>query len=126
MAQGYRPHEEFESAASDAAQSSGAAGPARALPCADAGEDLDLFCETHIELASAAAIRRKKQMQRRLAFVQSLWNDPERFDAVVATGRYLKLCNLTEWISDFDARAWQRIKDEVLAVRDASGARSAA
>lgn len=81
-------------------------------------EDLDVFCENHIDLASEATLQRKQQMQRRLAFVQSWWNDPERFERVVTSGRYLKLCNLTEWISDYDERAWERVKSEVLAARD--------
>ncbi len=80
-------------------------------------EDLDLFCESHIDLASRAAVQRKEQMQRRLAFVQGLWNDTDRFDQVVASGRYLKLCNLTEWISDYDEQAWERVKSEILAAR---------
>lgn len=80
-------------------------------------EDLDVFCESHIDLASEAALQRKRQMQKRLAFVQGWWNDPERFEQVVTSGRYLKLCNLTEWISDYDERAWERVKSEVLAAR---------
>ncbi len=85
-------------------------------------EDIDLFCESHIELASRAAVQRKEQMQRRLAFVQMLWNDTDRFDKVVASGRYLKLCNLTEWISDYDERAWERVKSEILAARQENAA----
>ncbi len=81
-------------------------------------EDLDVFCENHIDLASETALQRKQQMQRRLVFVQSWWNDPERFEQVVTSGRYLKLCNLTEWISDYNERAWERVKSEVLAARD--------
>ena len=81
-------------------------------------EDLDLFCESNIDLASHVAIRRKQQMQKRLAFVQTLWNDPDRFDKIVSSGRYLKLCNLTEWISDCDERAWARVKNEILAARN--------
>lgn len=80
-------------------------------------EDLDLFCESNIDLASPAAIRRKQQMQKRLAFVQGLWNDAERFDKIVSSGRYLKLCNLTEWISDCDEQAWARVKNEILSAR---------
>lgn len=89
-----------------------------AVRCFDAlCEDLDLFCESNIDLASPAAIRRKQQMQSRLAFVQTLWNDANRFDRIVASGRYLKLCHLTEWISDCDEQAWARVKSEILAAR---------
>jgi len=84
-------------------------------------EDPDLFCETHLDLASLETRRRKEQMQRRLAFVQDIWNDADRFDAIVASGRYLKLCNLTEWISDYDDRATARLRNEILAAwRDAA------
>ena len=88
-------------------------------------EDLDVFCENHIDLASYAAIRRKQQTQKRLAFVQDLWNDAERFDKIVSGGRYLKLCHLTEWISDCDEQAWARMKSEILAARQMLRARSA-
>jgi hypothetical protein len=80
-------------------------------------EDIDLFCEANLNLASDAAVQRKQQIQRRLAFVQDVWNDAERFDRIVASGRYLRLCNLTEWISDSDERAWERLKTEILAAR---------
>ncbi|HEY1735910.1 MAG TPA: hypothetical protein VGG12_04630 [Methylovirgula sp.] len=88
-------------------------------------EDLDVFCESHIDLASYAAIRRKQQTQKRLAFVQNLWNDAERFDQIVSSGRYLKLCHLTEWISALDEQAWSQVKNEILAARQTVQARSA-
>ncbi len=50
----------------------------------------------------AEAYKRKQQTQRRLLWLQSLWNDPARFDAIVASGRYLKLCALLEWASAND------------------------
>jgi hypothetical protein len=84
-------------------------------------DDFDGFCESHIELASPAAIQRKQQMQQRLAFVQNVWNDAAQFEKVVISGRYLKLCNLTEWISDHDKRAWERVKSEILAARQKAG-----
>ena len=117
MARGSHAYqEEFQ-----APQDEGDEKPAGALGGADAFdmmcEDPELFYENHLDLASHAAVQRKQQMQRRLAFVQDLWNDADRFDAIVASGRYLKLCNLTEWISDYDERAWTRIKNEILAAR---------
>ncbi|HLH12691.1 MAG TPA: hypothetical protein VKV77_12545 [Methylovirgula sp.] len=79
--------------------------------------DLDRFCEQHIPLASEAAQARKRQTQQRLKWVTELWDNPERFDAVVATGRYDRLCKLTEMLSESDERAWQRLRNEILAVR---------
>jgi hypothetical protein len=80
-------------------------------------QDLDLFCEQHVHLGSDAALRRKRQTQRRLERIQALWEDPARFEAVVKSGRYLRLCTLTQSISDCDERAWRRLKNEILAVR---------
>jgi hypothetical protein len=80
-------------------------------------QDLDLFCEQHVHLGSDAALHRKRQTQRRLDWIQALWDDPARFDAVVKSGRYRRLCNLTKAISQCDERAWRRLKNEVLGVR---------
>lgn len=116
MVQVFRAYQEFQEPRQEC-------GEALADPVAGAAdfammcEDPDLFFESHLDLASHAAVQRKRQMQSRLAFVQDLWNDAERFDAIVASGRYLKLCNLTEWISDYDERAWTRIRNEILAAR---------
>src|SRR5271154_3026063 len=81
-------------------------------------QDLDEFCEEYAHLASDAALQRKRQTQRRLACAQALWDDPVRFEAIVASGRYLRLRNLIEAISDSDGRAWRRLKNEILAVRE--------
>ncbi len=122
MSQGFRPLQQVEEGL-EPQDKERAATNIRAfdLVC----EDLDVFCENHIDLASYAAIRRKQQTQKRLAFVQDLWNDAERFDKIVSSGRYLKLCHLTEWISDCDEQAWTRVKSEILAARRTLRARSA-
>jgi hypothetical protein len=80
-------------------------------------QDLDLFCEQYARLGSDAALQRKRQTQGRLAWIKALWDDPVRFEAVVASGRYRRLCALTRAISQADARAWQRLKEEILDVR---------
>ena len=119
MARGSHAYQEFQ-----APQDDGDEKPAGAHGGADAFdmmcEDPELFFENHLDLASPAAVQRKRQMQTRLAFVQDLWDDAQRFDAIVASGRYLKLCNLTEWISDHDERAWIRIRNEILAAKRAA------
>jgi hypothetical protein len=79
--------------------------------------DLDLFCEQYARLGSDAALERKRQTQRRLAWITRFWDEPARFEVVVASGRYDRLCELTQAINQSDARAWQRLKDEILAVR---------
>lgn len=80
-------------------------------------QDLDVFCEEHVNLASDAALRRKLQTQRRLEWILALWDDRARFEAVVTSGRYPRLYRLTEALSDCDERAWRRLKNEILAVR---------
>ncbi len=80
-------------------------------------QDLDLFCEQHVHLGSDAALQRKRQTQRRLEWILALWDDRARFEAVVTSGRYLRLCTLTQSISDCDEKAWRRLKNEILAVR---------
>jgi hypothetical protein len=80
-------------------------------------QDLDAFCEQHMHLGSDAALHRKGQTQRRLNWILALWDDATRFEAVVKSGRYVRLCALTEALSDCDARAWRRLKSEILAVR---------
>ncbi len=80
-------------------------------------QDLDLFCEQHAHLGSEAALQRKRQTQRRLKWVEDLWEDPVRFEAIVMSGRYLRLCTLTEALNESDEKAWRRLKNEILAVR---------
>ncbi len=124
MANASHAYQEFQATEQEAAE-----GPADA---ANAGvgafdmmcDDPELFFENHLHLANPASVQRKRQMQGRLAFVQDLWNDAERFDAIVASGRYLKLCNLTEWVSDYDERAWMRIRNEILASQRRTPAQS--
>ena len=119
MARGSHAYQEFQAPQDEGDETpAGAHGGAGVfnMMC----EDPELFFENNLDLASPAAVQRKRQMQARLAFVQDLWDDAQRFDAIVASGRYLKLCNLTEWISDYDERAWIRIRNEILAAKRAA------
>jgi hypothetical protein len=58
-----------------------------------------------------AARVRKLQTERRLAWLQGLWDDPACFDAIVASGRYLKLCAMLEWANDINDAASLRLLD---------------
>ena len=40
--------------------------------------------------------RRLAQVQRRVATIQRLWDDDTSYERIVASGRYLKLCSVTE------------------------------
>ena len=54
---------------------------------------------------------RKQQTQRRLGWLNGLLEDVAQFDAVVASGRYLKLCAMLEWASESDMAADARLND---------------
>ncbi len=41
-------------------------------------------------------IQRLIQVEDRIAKIQAFWEDEERYDAIVSSGRYLKLCSVTE------------------------------
>ena len=69
----------------------------------------DLGCPDRSLGAYVEAYERKQQTQRRLLWLQSLWNDPARFDAIFSSGRYLKLCALLEWASENDEIAGRRL-----------------
>ena len=56
-----------------------------------------------------AARARKAQTARRLDWVRDRWNDDAYFEAVVSSGRYLKLCNLLEWAETLDGDAALRV-----------------
>jgi hypothetical protein len=70
---------------------------------------IDLAHLDRVASEYAAARARKRQTERRLLWLQSLWDDPARFDAIVVSGRYLKLCALLEWASDNDETAARRL-----------------
>jgi hypothetical protein len=60
--------------------------------------------------AYAKAERRKLQTRRRVQWLQGVWNDPARFDAIVTSGRYLKLCAMLEWAAVEDEIADWRLE----------------
>jgi hypothetical protein len=39
-------------------------------------------------------------IRARVDFIQSLWTDESKFEQIVAAGRYLQLCGITERIYD--------------------------
>jgi hypothetical protein len=70
--------------------------------------------------AYTKAERRKLQTRRRVQWLQGVWSDRARFEAIVASGRYLKLCALLEWAAVEDEIAdWrlERIADAAMASR---------
>jgi hypothetical protein len=51
----------------------------------------------------------KGAIRARVDFIQSLWTDESKFEQIVASGRYLQLCLITEQIYD-------RLSAELVAV----------
>jgi hypothetical protein len=78
------------------------------IDCAPAGSPIRQapILDTYIK-----AFERKQQTHRRLLWLQSLLDDVERFDAIVASGRYLKLCALIKWANEMDEIAERRLGD---------------
>ena len=76
----------------------------------DAPDVAELLCENHYLQSDPIMRLRLVQLQSRLALVESYWDDVEKYDQVVASGRYLKLANLTGWVSEAIEEVWNRLK----------------
>jgi hypothetical protein len=77
-------------------------------------DDGEIVAPELYHLACDATRRRKAQTERRLAWLESRWNDESYFGAVFASGRYLKFCNVLEWAFANDEQALRRLEYEVL------------
>lgn len=69
----------------------------QAAPCSHTGTPLDgsslILCAEHAALAPAALRARLSRASRRRLFLQTLWDNEAAYDAIVASGRYLKLAH---------------------------------
>lgn len=72
------------------------------------------MCASHLAMADARYRARFEQALSRLAKIESFWDDEEKYDQVVESGRYLKLANATGWANEFVEAAWARLKLDVL------------
>jgi len=70
---------------------------------------MDLVLQGRGSHAHAKACARKLQTERRLQWLRALLDDPLKFDTIVASGRYLKLCAMLEWASTEDEVASWRL-----------------
>jgi hypothetical protein len=82
------------------------------LALAGSGGMTLLFAEATLPVYTSARLR-KQQTQRRLVWLNGLLDDPAQFEAVVTSGRYLKLCAMLEWASDSDMIAGARLNGVV-------------
>lgn len=71
-----------------------------------------LPAEATLPVYTSARLR-KQQTQRRLGWLNGLLDNPAQFEAVFASGRYLKLCAMLEWANESDMVAGERLHDVV-------------
>ena len=76
--------------------------------------DSEFICERHLQMATASSVQRKLQTGARLQWLRSRWDDTEYFDRVVASGRYLKLCEALRWAEEIDEQAWTGVKQAMV------------
>lgn len=62
--------------------------------------------------------RRLAQVQRRVATIQRLWDDDAAYERIVASGRYLKLCTVTEQATE----TAENLRERAIAALEAFGA----
>jgi len=74
----------------------------------------EFVCERHLQMAPASSLNRVRQTGARLQLIRARWNDDDYYERAVASGRYLKLCELLRWAEDSDEEAWTRMKREIL------------
>lgn len=86
--------------------------------CAEAvAEATAAMCDVHFACAPHAARARFFAALRRVSFLRSIWSDGERYDAVVASGRYLKLSHATACAEEALDAAAQRLTLAVVAAQ---------
>lgn len=72
------------------------------------------LCDVHWLVASPRLRTRLQSALRRCERLENVWSDVQRYDAVVETGRYLKLCDATQAVMDQTDSAWTRVKLDIL------------
>ena len=65
-------------------------------------------------MATPSSLQRKLQTGARLQWLRTRWDDSEYFDRVVASGRYLKLCEALRWAEEIDEQAWTGVKQAIM------------
>jgi len=78
-------------------QSAPAAAPCEAHRCGERGDSIEgsslRLCEAHARMLAPALRARLARAARRRARLQAYWDDEAAYDAVVASGRYMKLAH---------------------------------
>ena len=74
----------------------------------------EAVCAEHARVSSLVLQGRLRTTLRRRDRLESVWADQGRYDAVVESGRYLKLCDATQAAMDNVDSAWIRLKLEII------------
>jgi len=86
--------------------------------CAEvATEAAAMMCDGHFASAPDALRARFLVALRRLSLLRDIWGDVQRYDAVVASGRYLKLAHATACAEEALDAAAQRLTLAVVAAQ---------
>ncbi|MBX9758363.1 MAG: hypothetical protein K2Y29_06265 [Beijerinckiaceae bacterium] len=92
-------------------------------PAAQLSDDGAGVCDDHFAMAPLSQRMRFLTVVRRLRALRQIWSDEERYDAVVASGRYLKLAHATFCAEEALDAAASRLTLAILASQ--GGGRSA-
>ena len=74
----------------------------------------DVLCADHFAALSQRQRRRLESVRNRCERLNRIWADPERYDLVVESGRYLKLCDASQAAMEQMDAAWTRAKLAIL------------
>jgi hypothetical protein len=90
--------------------------PAALLPDGSHG-----FCEQHADLAPDPLRQRFLTLVRRLRAIRAMWDDEGRYQAIVESGRYLKLAHATCCAEEALDAAAQRLTLAIIAAQSIAG-----
>ncbi|HUZ66753.1 MAG TPA: hypothetical protein VMU56_03725 [Beijerinckiaceae bacterium] len=89
----------------------------------DSGLEEEALCAAHSAAASPYLRARFASTMRRRTQIENLWSDAARYEAVVESGRYLKLCDVTQAVLEQTDSAWIRMKLDIILDEAKGGAR---
>ncbi|MDB5572510.1 MAG: hypothetical protein JWN93_3693 [Hyphomicrobiales bacterium] len=88
--------------------------PRCSQPALVSEDGLHGFCRMHLGVAAPAARERLAVTARRLAALQAIWDDPQAYEAVVASDRFLKLSHATCVATEMFDSARERLMLSIL------------
>jgi hypothetical protein len=86
-----------------------------ARPACDGGlHPEEALCAFHAQASSPELLSRLQSVVRRSQRLDRIWADEPNYDSVVASGRYLKLCDASRFALDQVDAAWTRLKLDLI------------